>query len=743
MTHTWDVFRAGGLDQIRLSKADDLRHIDQLDRKLWVALSCPISGLEFDARTLALMDRDQDGRVRVEEVVTAVTWAAARLDDPTLILRGAVKLDFTAFANTEAGRTLVAAAKQVLVNLERDGETAIAATDTVDTAKIFAKTAFNGDGVVTLFQSDEDTLTKLITDIIDTCGAITDRSGEAGVDLATAEGFAGDLQAYEAWWSLGEQAAAAGSDTLPLGEATPAAYDALAAVRGKLADWFARCRLAAFDPRAADPLNRDAAAYAAIATRNLSTLGDDIEALPIRRVEPGLALDLTSGINPAWADRLDAFRTLVVEPVLGTSCTSLSETAFRELDARFAAFATWTAGKKGARVEKLGIARIRTLLASDDLARLKDLIGQDKAVAGDLGALDDLTRLLLYVRDLGQLLRNYLNFGDFYAADRRPIFQAGTLYLDQRSCNLCVRVADVAAHSTLAMHSKLCLIYCECLRSGAPKLTIAAAMTQGDSDYVMVGRRGVFYDRQGNDWDATVIKLVDNPISVRQAFWSPYKKFVRLIEEQVEKFAAAKEKAVQEHAVAKAQATTAAPGDPKKPPFDIARFAGIFAAIGLALGALGAALGVLVGGIAKLVWWQQLLVIPGVILLVSLPSMIIAAIKLRQRTLGPLLEGSGWAINGRVKISFALGRALTAMKRLPRDTRRVGGDDPYGEASPLRRLVILLILAAIASGAAVYWFVLRPTPDPIPLDEPIVPVVPDSAAAPAGSEAPAAPAAQP
>lgn len=734
MTHTWDVFRAGGLDQIRPSKAEDLHRIGQLDRKLWVALSCPIAGLEFDSRTLALMDRDQDGRVRVEEVIAAVTWAADRLQDPTIILRGASKLDFTAFSTTESGTKLVSAAKQVLVNLGRAGETAIAPEDTADTARIFAKTAFNGDGVVTPFQISDAELQSLLTDVIAVCGATVDRSGEAGVDLATAEGFAADLIAYEAWWGEGERAAAAGSDTLPLGEATPAAYAALAAVRAKIADWFARIRLAAFDPRAADPLNRDAAAYAAIATRDLGNLGDDIEALPLRRVEPGTTLDLTSGINPAWASRLDAFRTLVVEPLLGVGTTSLTETAFRDLDARFAAFAAWTAGKKGARVEPLGITRIRALRTGNQLARLKDLIAQDKAVAGDLGALDDLARLLLYVRDLGRLLRNYLNFGDFYDADQGAIFQAGTLYIDQRSCNLCVRVTDVAAHSTLAVHSKLCLIYCECTRPGGTKVTIAAAMTQGESDYLMVGRRGVFYDRHGQDWDAIVTKLVDNPISVRQAFWSPYKKFVRLIEEQIEKFAAAKEKAVQDQAAAKAQATTAltTPTDPKKQPFDIARFAGIFAAIGLALGALGAALGALIGGIAKLPWWQQLLVIPGVVLVISLPSMIIAAIKLRQRTLGPLLEGAGWAINGRVKISFALGRALTAMKRLPRGTRRVGGDDPYTEASPTRRLAVVLILAALASGAAVYWFILRP-----PTEAPTAAVSEVPSAAPATEPIPA------
>ena len=55
----------------------------------------------------------------------------------------------------------------------------------------------------------------------------------------------------------------------------------------------------------------------------------------------------------------------------------------------------------------------------------------------------------------------------------------------------------------------------------------------------MVGRNGIFYDRKGRDWDATITKIIDNPISIRQAFWSPYKKVVRMIEEQVAKRAAA------------------------------------------------------------------------------------------------------------------------------------------------------------------------------------------------------------
>lgn len=53
---------------------------------------------------------------------------------------------------------------------------------------------------------------------------------------------------------------------------------------------------------------------------------------------------------------------------------------------------------------------------------------------------------------------------------------------------------------------------------------------------------------KGRDWDATIVKIVEHPISVRQAFWAPYKRFGSMVAEQIEKFSAGKEKAVEEKA---------------------------------------------------------------------------------------------------------------------------------------------------------------------------------------------------
>ncbi|MGD9871511.1 MAG: hypothetical protein AB7S63_10760, partial [Thauera sp.] len=354
------------------------------------------------------------------------------------------------------------------------------------------------------------------------------------------------------------------------------------------------------------------------------------------------------------------------------------------------------------------VGELRGLLQGSARAELETLIAQDLAAETAAAQVDALERLTRYNRDLVKLLRNFVTLSDFYGTQDKAIFQAGTLYLDQRSCELCLRVADMGRHTALAPLSGTYLVYCDCARQGEAPMTIVAALTGGDVDEMMVpGRNGVFYDRQGRDWNASVVKVVEAPVSVRQAFWSPYKRVGRMIGDQIQKFAAAREKAVDTQAAAgvagagaKVEAPApAAPGAPA-PAFDIAKFAGIFAAIGLALGALGTALAAVVSGFLSLPAWQMPLVLVGIVLLISGPSMLLAWLKLRQRNLGPLLDANGWAVNTRARINIPFGGALTGVAALPAGASR-SMSDPYAEkSSPWRAWILLLILVALV---AVAW----------------------------------------
>jgi hypothetical protein len=266
-----------------------------------------------------------------------------------------------------------------------------------------------------------------------------------------------------------------------------------------------------------------------------------------------------------------------------------------------------------------------------------------------------------------------------------------------------VAVPDAAKHAALAGLSRICLVYCDCVRSGE-KLSIAAAFTAGDSDQLMAGRNGVFYDRQGRDWNATITKLVEHPISLRQAFWSPYKKLMRMIGEQLQKIAASKAAAVEGKLAETAVGVGKKVEAPAKPAaasaFDVGKFAGIFAAIGLAVGAMGTALAAVLTGLLALRWWQMPLAVGGLMLLISGPAMVLAWFKLRSRTLGPILDANGWAVNARARINIPFGTSLTRLAQLPEGAERAL-TDPYAEKE--RPWKLYLAIAAILFVAAAWW----------------------------------------
>jgi len=594
-TYQWRFFRAGGFDQVQLERAADLLALGELDQKLWVALSCPVQGIEFDARTLQFIDTDGDGHVRPPELIAAIRWAGARLRDADLLVQGQ-------------------------------------------------------DGVAVGAIRDDDDAGKLIKAAAQ---ALATELGK-GASAAQASHAARALAAWEA----------VGKDALPLGDATAAAHALVAELDAKVVDFFTRCDLAAFDERAGGVLNASEDALKALAPAALQAGASAISDLPLAHVTPAGALPLGGGLNPAWAARMAVLHTNVVTSLLGER-QELNAADWQAIKDKLAPYSTWLASKP------------------------------DPAAEGD--GVRDLERLARYVRDLHPLANNFVSFRDFYTRRGKATFQIGTLYLDGRSCDLCVAVNDAAKHAALAGLSRVCLVYCDCVR-GAEKLSIAAAFTAGDSDQLMVGRNGVFYDRQGRDWDATISKIVEHPISLRQTFWSPYKQAAKMVGAQLQKMAAAKAKASDDKlsGAAVSAVTKGVAGKPEAPPpFDVGKFAGIFAAIGLALGALGTMAASLIGGLFGLKWWQIPLAIAGLMLLISGPAVLLAWFKLRSRNLGPILDANGWAVNARARINIPFGTSLTQLARLPEGAERALTDPYADKPSRLPYLIATLVLLVL------------------------------------------------
>ncbi len=698
--HRWRFFRYGGFDQVALESGEDLRHLAELDPKLWTALSCPATGLEFDGRTLALIDSDGDGQIRVPEILAAVRWACQVLKDPQLLFAdGELPLDALDDSDVE-GATLKAAASKVIGYLGKSAPGSLAVEDFADMTRLFSPGHFNGDGVVPASLSADEAQARVIGEIIATQGGVNDRSGEPGVTVDTLEAFFVQAEAVLEWR---RRAAEAADLILPLGQGTAAAADAFEAVRTKVDDYFARCRLAAFDPRAAEALNPPASVYSALGERPIETDDAEVAALPLASVEAGKPLPLSAGINPAWAARIAQLHDEVIEPMLGAR-EVLPEDDWAALSAKFAAYRAWMGERPVTAVHEIELVQLERIVSDGTRERLAALIEQDLKAETSAANVDAVERIVRYQRDLVALLRNFVTLSNFYGGQDKAVFQAGTLYLDQRSCELVLRVTDMARHATLAHFSGCYLVYCSCTRVGCEPLCIVAALTGGEVDELMVpGRNGIFYDRQGRDWKATVVKVVEQPVSIRQAFWSPYRRIGSFIENQIRKFAASRDQDVEGKAQANiGEAAARAEGGQASAAqaFDIAKFAGIFAAIGLAVGAIGTALAAAVSGLFTLAWWQLPVVVVAILLLISGPSMLLAFMTLRRRNLGPLLDANGWAVNARARINVPFGGSLTAIAELPKGSVR-SLSDPYAEKRrPWRAWLFLLAVIVLL---AVLW----------------------------------------
>ena len=496
--YDWKFANVGGVTRVRIQSAEDIRHLGELDKKMWTVLSCPTTGLEISSDSLSLMDTDGDGKLRLKEVVATADYLCGTLKDPQTLFE---QSDSIALDNIADEGLRVTGDR-----LQKDGKVSLA-------------------------------------DV------------QATIDAVTIE-----------------------EKPVP---AAPLEADVIAAYKEKQAEY---------------------AAY--------------YEQEKLQKL--GLAVIAEDAPKPG-----------------------MKEADFLEMGKQIAEWEAAKAEAEKANADALTAAKAEYM---------------------------PLRKLLLLHRDFYRLLRNFVTLEDFYDRDSTTIasFEAGTLIIDQRACHLCMRVQDLPKHDVQAPLSGMYLLYCNCESKKLGKsMQIVAAVTQGEIKNLSVGKNAVFYDNEGNDYDASVFKIIDNPISILQAFWTPYRKLADWVGAKINKSAAEKDAAVMNDVTTNIDAKANGTDEEKKPAFDIAKFAGIFAAIGMAVGMIGAALVSVAEGMSGFKWWQYIIVFVCILLVISGPSMIMAYLKLRRRNLAPVLNANGWAVNADALVSVLFGRTLTEQVLLP------------------------------------------------------------------------------
>ncbi len=253
-----------------------------------------------------------------------------------------------------------------------------------------------------------------------------------------------------------------------------------------------------------------------------------------------------------------------------------------------------------------------------------------------------------------------------------------------------MQVQDVSAHSAMARMSNLMTLYLEVTGSAAgEKFHVALPVTEGRKGNLGPGKRGVFFDIAGREYEARIISLIENPISASEAPTAPFTAVWRFLVGKIESVSTSAEKTLEKQA-GKALKTASSATRPAGAAG--ANPAGMLMGVGVAVAALSSAFAYIVSTISGMAPYKVVLGVVAAVLVILLPVGVVAMMKLRRQDLSSLLEGCGWAINAGMRLTRHQRRQFTRRVPYPPDARGT----PRGL---WRRLIILLVCGAVVIAA--------------------------------------------
>jgi len=692
------IFRNyGGSYQLSIQNAEDLEKIQALDEVHWAAISIPIDSLHCDKAFTAYVDTYKNGRIRPEELKAAQSWLYQVLSDRRRLSEGSdvLRLEDINTAQPE-GKKLRTAAERILTNLNVTGTNEITLAQVRDVQSIMASAANNGDGIIPPDAAPKADLSQFITSVMDTVGSQKDASGKPGIGEAELKEFFHQAAAYLAWIAKGELPKGRDqTDVMPWGNDTTKAYALLINVEEKVEQFFAQCAIISFDKRAAPEMQLREKELKEIDFSDTSAMVDRLKNSPLALPNVEGLLSFEDKVNPLFVDDLRNLKEKVLERALGSSVKRLSEKEWHKVKSIFGAYRAWLEGKQGSKVEKLGRDLLRSYLDGPFREQTGELIKKDLVVADDLKEMHNLEKLILYQKWLMVLANNFVSFADLYNPRRRALFETGTLLIDERQIVFTMGVSDRQAHKKISERSSMYLLYVEVTGRGDKDITfeIVAPVTSGNADGLCVGKRGIFFTVDGREWDAKVVDVVANPISIWESVKAPFQKFAEFIRKQIDKMTKSGQDKL---------ASSASSGSTSGAARDL------MLGGGLAIAALGSSFAYITKALSQVKPTQILLVLLGLATVVLLPGIFAGFMKIRGRNLSGLLEASGWAVNVHMRINTAMGRLFTRSPRLPKDARKERRDiiaefvKEHGLTSPRTRgpttvvlIVILLVLCMI------------------------------------------------
>ena len=660
----------GRSPHLRITSAADLDHVLALENAHWVATGAPTASLNTDPDLLDYVDLDDNGRIMCYEVRNAIRWLFGCLRDRSGVDRSSCTLKLDSLdVDNEDGKKIHAAASKMLrqIGAQESGEITLDQVHRIE--KQVEEKPVSAAGVVLPAAAGDEEIERFIKDVLGTVGGTEHSEGKLGVDEKKLDEFLKESRAYLEWHAKGVVPKRAGeSEIAPLGQASEEAFALYAGLRTKIDEYFAQSRAAAFDKRALDHVKPRETDLESTNLADPAAIGELLEACPISRPDPKRSLPLKRDVNPVYEAQLAELSETVFTPALGHKIDALSESDWDTVKKFLAARQAWMDAKAGGAVETLGAARLAGYQNEKYEKALRKLISESQKTALALDNIRLVEKLILYQAHMISLVNNFVSFPHLYNPDARALFETGTLVIDGRLLSFAVKVGNRSEHTSVAKTSDIFVVYAEIIPpKGGRKYEVALPVTSGSKGNLCVGKRGVFCDLAGNMHDARVVQILENPISICEAMISPFQRMGRLLTGKIEAMTTAAEKKL-DSATTGALATveqTPSPTTPTPQQGKGLMAGGLLMGGSVAVAALGSAAAYITNTFRGVASYKIALGVLAAVIAVIMPASIIALMKLRRRDLSAILEGSGWAINARMRLTLKQGRIFTHKPPLP------------------------------------------------------------------------------
>ena len=671
--------RIGGAGQLALRDIDDLPHVLELDEAHWALTGIDIDFLRTDRQFLDFIDEDHNGIIQADEVKRAVAWFLAHIRPEARPELGSPELRLASIdASAPEGAALFAAARVVLRNLGIPDSPVLSLSQIRNDDGILSNACCNGDGVITpgCFTGDcregasaipeNPHLAEIVSRIMEIIGSCRDLTGAEGINRELLDSFRSGAEQYLSWYEAPENR----PELLrPCGERTADFAAAVENLQERIDRYFLHCAALDFLPGLScrPPLVEGDGDLPESAP-----MQELLEKLPIATPRPDRVLDFSAPLNPLYEKELHA---LAAHPAMAEFLTGsvLSEAMWRRLTSLLAPCLEWKNAEPDKAYEKIEPAILKQWLTDGSLEELRRRIDEDLTIARELTAYHSLIKLTLFQQYLLEFLNNYVSLGALFNPRAASMLQTGKLVMDGRHYTFATPVKNLAEHKRIATMSDICVLYVEATTGrteNARRMTLAVAVTSGNIRNLFIGKHGIFYAVDGSVWDARIIDLIQQPVSISEALKMPFFRFGEFVARLADRFFSTKstevQKTLEKTITTGAVLTPPAPAPAAKPQTPAVSGSMMLMGGGIGIAAIGSSVAFIIKSLQNISILNVLAVLLGIILIFGGPMVVISLVKLYRRNISRFLEANSCAVNRPMRLSRKLGLVFTFAPPLPR-----------------------------------------------------------------------------